>query len=154
MCYISQWLNCQTLQVIAQSGTAIVAIFSIYAGFQKYKENQKSKRIQYLLDFGKRYKEDSDIMSVANILAELEDNPNTDCSNITVYEVEMYMRFFEELELLIENTAVEESDAIYLFGHYTKVLENYHDRWPTLGYEEEYWSKFRRFVNRTKKYNF
>ena len=106
------------------------------------KEHQKRQRIQYLIDFGKKYTENEDIVEVVEFLEKLEEN-NTE--NVpAIHKVEMYMRFFEELQLLIEKKAIDKKEAHYLFGHYTTILkEKWELYWPTLGYNERYWKAFR-----------
>lgn len=147
-------INWNILSNIAQILTAIIAYLGVCKGFREYKEIQKQKRIQYLLDFGKRYTENNDITDVIKCLESLEDNREYDCSNVDIHKVELYMRFIEELELLIESNSVDESAALYLFGYYTKILEDNQHKWQNLNYNKEYWNKFREFTKKTKNFNY
>lgn len=66
----------------------------------------------------------------------------------------MFMRFIEELELLVREHAVSESAALNLFGFYTTILEDNICRWPALHYEKKYWNVFRAFVQKARKFDY
>ena len=66
----------------------------------------------------------------------------------------MFMRFIEELELLIRSDSVSESAALNLFGHYTIVLDKFNSRWPTLSYNSKFWNVYRSFVARAKNFDY
>ena len=131
-------------------GTTI-AVVTLCKGLYEYQGHQKRQRIQYLIDFGKKYTENKDIVEVVEFLEELEDN-NTEGQAPDIHKVEMYMRFFEELQLLIEKKAINKKDTHYLFGHYTTILKKeWESYWPDLGYNETYWKAFRAFADEAEK---
>ena len=146
--------------------TIIVAIFGLYKGIHEYDNHLKKDRIRYLISFGEKYTSNQDIKDVVCFLEELEDNNQykSELFNIhdntykeaalSIHSLEMFMRFIEELELLIRCGAISESSALYLFGHYTEILDRYQSRWPSIKYNEEYWTVFRSFVERAKHFNY
>ena len=73
---------------------------------------------------------------------------------LSIHSLEMFMRFIEELELLIRGSAISETAALNLFGHYTIILDQYNMRWPKLGYKEKYWNVYRDFVEKAKKFDY
>lgn len=101
-----------------------------------------------------RYTTDSDINSVIKYLEALEDDENTSLDSPTIHQLEMFMHFIEELQLLIKGGSVSKSAALNLFGHYTTVLDKYQSKWPELGYDEKYWNVYREFVDKAKNFDY
>lgn len=143
---------------------ALTAFVTAFIAVCKYEEHVEKERTQYLLDFGKKYTLDPEIKEVIMFLEELEDNNmykqeylttnNTYTEEaLSIHSLEMFMRFIEELELLIRSKAISESAALNLFGHYTTILDKYNMRWPRLGYKEKYWNVYRDFVEKAKKFD-
>lgn len=144
---------------------ALTAIMTALVTFCKYEESVERKRIQYLLDFGNKYTSDNEIKEVLVFLENLEDDnmykkeyltPNNTYSEeaLSIHSLEMFMRFIEELEILIRGKAISESAALNLFGYYTIILDKYHGRWPQLKYEKEFWNVYRTFVEKAKNFDY
>ena len=153
------------LNATAACITALVAIITMIRGLCEYENYKRKNQIQYLLEFGKKYTEDENLKEVVTFLECLEDDNmyKQDCMDenntynekaIKIHSIEMFMRFIEELELLIRGNAISESAALNLFGHYTTILDKYNKRWPKLGYDEKYWKVYRDFVEKAKKFNY
>lgn len=152
------------LKTLLEFITVIIALLTFCKGVCEYSDYLKRKRIQYLLDFGRKYTEDKDIGEVIVFLEHLEDDNQYKCIQmkdgsydedvISIHKIEMFMRFIEELELLIRVNSISESAALNLFGHYTTILDKYYSRWPKLGYEKKYWNVFRSFVEKAKKFDY
>lgn len=155
--------NCD-IKLFFEFITAFVALLTMCRGFCEYSDFLKRKRIQYLLEFGRKYTEDNDIREVIEFLEHLEDDnqyENGHMSNgsysetaLSIHKIEMFMRFIEELELLVRAKSVSESAALNLFGHYTTILDRFHSRWPTLGYDKKYWNVYRSFVAKAKRFDY
>jgi hypothetical protein len=144
---------------------AFTAFTTAFIAVCKYEEHVEKERIQYLLDFGNKYTSDPEIKEVIMFLEELEDDnmykqefltPNNTYMKeaLSIHSLEMFMRFIEELELLIRGSAISETAALNLFGHYTIILDQYNMRWPKLGYKEKYWNVYRDFVEKAKKFDY
>lgn len=164
--FISSSISSACLDVLSKFGTIIVALLGLLKAICEYDDHLKRQKIQFLLDFGKKYTEDKDIQEVVRFLENLEDD-NMYCRNkmndnnltyteeaISIHSIEMYMRFIEELELLIRSGSVSESAALNLFGHYTTILDKYNSRWPKLNYDNMFWNVYRSFVKRAKNFNY
>ena len=156
---------CLTIDEICSLIGALTASITAFIGICKYNDYVRRGHIQYLLEFGNKYTKDPDITEVILFLEKLEDDNmyrkefltsnNTYTEEaLTLHSLEMFMRFIEELELLIRGGAISESAALNLFGHYTTVLDKYNKRWPNLKYDEEYWNVYRSFVEKAKKFNY
>ena len=155
----------QNVELFIKIITSIVGVLSLYIVYEKYVEYLKRNRIQYLLEFGKKYSEDKEIKEVVEFMEHLEENNmymdyemNADNtykeSALEIHSIEMFMRFIEELELLIRPGSISESSALNLFGHYTIILDKYHSRWPDLKYDEDFWNVYRSFVEKAKNFNY
>ncbi len=155
-------LDLKTLADIVMSVTAIV---TIVLAFCEFNEHKRRNSIQYLLSFGKRYTENEEIKNVIIFLEGLEDDnmykseflkPDNTYNEdaLPIHCIEMFMRFIEELELLIRGGVVSESATLNLFGHYTTILDKYNKRWPSLKYDEKYWNVYRSFVEKAKRFNY
>ena len=146
--------------------TILATIFGLFKAISEYDEHKRSSSIKFLLDFGKKYTENEDIVEVVKFLEKLEDdnqymkeymneNDNTYKDEaLDIHKIEMFMRFIEELELLIRGDSISESATLYLFGYYTTILEKYHGRWPKLKYNEKYWNIYRDFVKKANKFDY
>ena len=163
MDYITSSICSESLDLISKLGATIVGLLGLLIAFLEYENYLKRQKIQYLLDFGKKYTEEN-ITNTVKFLEQLEDNHMYCCDKmensaytetaINIHCVEMYMRFIEELELLIRSGSVSESAALNLFGYYTIILDKFNTRWPTLGYNNKYWNVYRSFVKRAKNFNY
>ncbi len=137
---------------IADFGTAFFALcafgFSLYE-FCKYK---KRERVGILTQMNIRYTTDSDINAVVRYLEALEDKKENALALPNIHQLEMFMRFSEELCCLVRSNALKVNIVYYMFGHYVLVFANYKDKWPIeLGYEKGYWRLFRDFVNKMQE---
>lgn len=159
LCDLKKWLCEQKQWSIFLSVLTIVA--PIIWGAYEFREHVEQQRIQYFIDFGRKYTEDKDIAIVIEYLEYLDHLKRFPKANIkpvdkpSSHQVEMYMRFFEELELMIRSEAVSESGAIYLFGYYTPLIkQDWKSKWPTLKYDQPCWSVYRDFAKRAEKFNY
>ncbi len=64
----------------------------------------------------------------------------------------MYMRFFEEINCLINAEALKVNIVYYMFGHYVLLFADNIDKLPEkLEYSKAFWLYFREFVEKMKK---
>ena len=143
----------------------IASVYGVVKGVYEYENHVTRQKVQYLLDFGNKYVEDEQIGKVLDFLEKLEDdhmygsdffteNGTYKDEALSIHSIEMYMRFIEELELLIRSGSISESATLNLFGHYTTILHKYNTRWPKLKYNEKYWNVYRYFVNRAINFDY
>lgn len=158
------FICCLSIKEICSLIGAFTALITVLVTLCKYEEHIERDRIRYLLDFGNKYTSDPKIVEVINFLEGLEDDEmyKKECmvnntyneTALPIHNIEMFMRFIEELELLIRSGAISGSAALNLFGYYTTILDKYHKRWPNLKYEEKYWNIYRAFVDKAKKFDY
>ena len=152
-------------KTLIEIAMAIVTLLTFCKGICEYEEHLRRNRTKLILDFSERYMKDKRIQQVVKFLEELEDDnmykkDDMDKNNtynekaISIHDIEMFMHFIEEIQLLIKSNSISESAALNLFGHYTTILDKYHTRWPRLCYNEKFWTEFREFANKAKKFDY
>lgn len=130
----------------------LVAIISSAISYRQFKLHRKQMKAELLSKYSARYCIDPDIKSVVKFLEQQEglvlhkqaDKPDD-------HEVEMFMRFFEELELLIRAKSIDENVASYMFFYYLQTFSKIKDNWKNIDYESEDWKIFHEFIERMKR---
>ena len=135
---------------MAEIITCILACSAFVLSFIEYRSYKKRERIRILTQLNIRYTTDSDICSVVKFLEQLEDK--TDNPAIPdIHQIEMYMRFFEEISCLIRAKSLKESIVYYMFGHYVIIFaENIYKLPKELEYDKGLWRLFRNFVDKMR----
>ena len=119
-------------------------LFSIY----QYEIHKERKRVDVLTKFNIRYTTDKNICSVVEYLETLEDNRAAPIEKRPkIHELEMFMRFFEEIYCLVKSEALKRNIVYYMFGHYLIVFDDNKDKLPIeLEYDKGFWTLFRESV--------
>lgn len=141
----------------AQIVTAVIAMLAFVLSVSEYCVNKDFKEVQVLSEYNMRYTSDPNIIKVVKYLNYIDEHgkinnlPRVVPSN---YEVEMFMRFFEELELQICCGRLKEKDVLDLFIYYAKKLDDEQLR-TELGVTDydNNWCGFRNLLNRNKTNN-
>lgn len=148
-------INWDAVTAIATSITCFVAFGSaITAGYQYWKESHRLKeatRSRILADYNWHFIQNNSIQKVTKAL--LDDNFNS----VHIYDLEVFMHFFEELYLLIHSEGrMKPEIAKYMFSYYALQAWNSNQFW--LKYtnnneskiveemNSEDWILFRKFV--------
>lgn len=135
--------------------TAIVSLFAFIIAWMEYHSRVDSMKAQVFSEYNKRYSEDPNIVKVVKYLnyidlgGTLNNPPREMPSN---YDVEMFMRFFEEIELQIQYDRLDEKDVLELFVYYANKLNKNEELRKQLGvidYEKN-WRKYISLMNRIK----
>lgn len=137
----------------AEIFTAIIALFASIVTYNEYMSTKDIRQAQVLSEYNKRYSEDPNIVKVVKYLNYIDTDgtknnpPQKKPSN---YEVEMFMRFFEELELQIQCGRLNEKDVIDLFIYYAKKIDKNKDLREFLGITD-YNENWKRYINLMNK---
>lgn len=133
---------------IADLSTALFALCALIVSIYEFCKYKKRERVSILTQMNIRYTTDPDICSVVRYLEALEDKKESTLALPNIHQLEMFMRFSEELCCLVRSNALKLNIVYYMFGHYVLIFASYKDKWPIeLGYEKGYWQLFRDFVN-------
>lgn len=73
---------------------------------------------------------------------------NPDCHDATVF-----LRYFEELELLIRSKSINENIVYNLFFFYIDAFDKQRHKWKEINYNSNRWIVFRDFYNRMYQVN-
>lgn len=140
---------------------ALTALFAFIIALLEYKSSKDAKQAQVLSEYNKRYSEDPNITKVVKYLnykAEGGGINNPIRAVPSNYEVEMFMRFFEEIELQIRYGRLDEEDVLNLFVYYANMLGDTKnkDLRISLGVSEkdykEHWDGFKSIINKYQLY--
>ena len=139
----------------AEVVTAIVALVAFIITIFEYNMSKDAKQAQVLSEYNKRYSEDPNIVKVAKYLNYIDEDGvinNPIPEKPSNYEVEMFMRYFEELELQIRYHRIEEKAVYKLFVYYANKLNDSKELRDFLGVTDydENWDGFKEI---TRKYN-
>ena len=94
---------------------AVVAAVFSYAELQSHKEKENNKLLSQL---NRRYIGSEDIQAVVKYLRDFE----ADDEKPTSYQVELFLRFFEELGVYMRNDNLPKADVINFFNYYFERL--------------------------------
>ena len=127
--------------------TAFFALCAFGLSFIEYRKHKKRERVNTLTQLSVRYTNDPEINAVTKYLEAIEDNKEETIGLPNIHQIEMYMRFFEEICCLVKSKALKRNVVYYMFGHYVIVFADNKDKWPQeLEYDKGYWQLFREFV--------
>lgn len=115
----------------------------------EYLNHRKRIKAEVLGQYNKRYSEDEHINKVVPFL--ISDIMKEKIVKVSVHDVEMFMRFFEEIELQIEIDRLDAESVYDLFSYYALYLDSRHSLLESLtidDYIEENWKLYLKFVNR------
>ena len=137
---------------VADWSIAFFALCAFGLSIYEYKKHKKRERVNNLAQLNVRYTTDQDINSVVKYLETIEDNKEDTIEFPNIHQLEMFMRFFEEICCLINSKALKRNIVYYMFGHYVIIFADNKEKWPSeLEYDKGYWQLFRDFVEMMRK---
>lgn len=140
--------------------TFFFTAYGILYAVKEYKLHKKTERTTLLCQYHQRYMSDSNIEAVIRYILRVgivDDNgyligydssKNSDLDP-GIYEKERFMRFFEELELQLEEGNLEESVVCKFFSYYALVFDRiveFHQ--DITDYYDPCWLYFHKFIRK------
>ncbi|MBR0117641.1 MAG: hypothetical protein IJM04_10220 [Prevotella sp.] len=95
--------------------TAIITIIYTHQEFMGYKEKEYNKLLSQL---NKRYVSNKDVQDVVQYLRIVDPENKVP----STYQLELFLRFFEELGLYLKTKSIKVTDVDSFFGFYLKQL--------------------------------
>lgn len=150
-------LLCIGWGTVSSIGTLLVAIIAAIIAFIQYKSEssaaKEATRSKILEDYNWHYMQNSSIKRVVKSLID----DNFEDSQIHKYDLEIFMRFFEEIYLLIHSkNRMKAEVAKYMFSYYAIMAWTSEKFWQKLCNDDineieiernsEHWFIFRKFV--------
>lgn len=150
--YISCVLQVKEFNISAAISASVATTGVILTAFSyyKYKEEQKVKMTYF---YNKVYRTDENIQEVLKFLIE-SDSKGTSDSNIdasTINKRELFFRFFEEIQYLIDQDIIDEKEAYDLFGYYAKVAYDLQKKFQPDIQVENNWKTLKKFIKGYEK---
>ncbi len=131
----------------------LLAIFTLCITYCEYNNHVKKRQAEVLSEYNHRYCENEDFKKIIKELIEYEDNAITkedflgEINNIeVVYQREMFMRFFEELQIQIEEKNLDKEQTFILFRWYASVVNKIGTSFVSDYDKEKCWETFKKFV--------
>lgn len=158
----------QSLEAIAVTGASIVSILALWYARKEFEHHKKNDRTTLLCQYLHRYATDENIKKVIDYINDTAlldadgdiiglDNKklkelakkSKSSSLPTQREKEMFMHFYEELQMLIDSNMLEDTVTIDLLGYYCGKFHNikeYHQ--DITDYDNKnYWERYLRLAN-------
>lgn len=143
--------NCNTISLY-ESFCILTGLVTLYIAYIEYQLHKERQMADTLSEYNKRYSENETFKGIIIELIRHEDDEigNDDILKGTedaqiVYNRELFMRFFEELQIQIEKGNLERSLVHELFGWYAKKVEQLGENFVS-DYEKDCWTTFKCFV--------
>ena len=119
------------LDMILKILTFIGGIYTIILAFYKYNDSVNRNKAKVLSDFNQRFTTDPILVKVTKSLT----NTASALSELTLYDIETYCRFGEELEIAIRDGYLNANDVRNMFWFYIDKAKEY-----LTDYDNENWS--------------
>ena len=153
----TKWSN--SIEALAVSTALIISGGALFYAKREYEHNKKSERTALLCQYLQRYASDPNIKKMEDYILETAsldkddrivgyDNSKFPSYTPTVWEKEMFMHFFEEIQLLIDENMIDKDVVIDLIGYYIGIfhrIKEYHSDITDYN-EERYWKYYLKFV--------
>ncbi len=137
------------MQITLEIGAFTAALFAIIVAFFEYKQLKGRRKSELFSELNKRYLADEkNIQPVIRYLSHL--HPNAPIPE--GYQIELFLRFFEEIDVYLKEEALDEETTYHLFAYYC--LEIFKPEFISLlegiNFQEEEWPLLSDFLERMK----
>lgn len=99
-------------------GMFVFAIITLCFSVREYYAHKKREKLSVFSEYSKRYVDDPNIKCVVEFLISYFENSNVKTAIPNIYQKEMFLRYFEELELMIEKGKIDKDDIADFFVYY------------------------------------
>lgn len=130
---------------------ALLATITLGCTLREYHYYRRREKAEVLGQYNERYSKDEHVNKVVDYIIRYMDGKVITCVPST-HDAEMFMRFFEEMQIQIEQERLDEKQVYDLFAYYALVLDANAEIRKNLGikdYDKDdwCWSYFRSFVS-------
>jgi len=133
------------LGVLATIATVRITYQAFLFAKEEYQLHKRVRTSEILSTYNNRYSTDQHIENVLKYF-----NCPLNYVEITLIDKEMFLRFFEELQYSIEQEGLSEEIVYDMFAYYALEADKMGTAFVR-DYNEECWSRFRKFACRMKK---
>lgn len=145
-------MNWEAITAVAQVIIALAAVIGIYSNVRQLRIMQKQLKTEAFIRYCSHYSMSPEVLTVVKYLEKLVGlSHKDDISTPDGHDIEIFMRYFEEIEHLIEVKILDEQVVFDLFSYYLFVFENNIKEFNITDYDSESWSKFRLLLQRLER---
>ncbi len=137
------------ISYIAELMSAIIAGVALMCAIKEYRKHKEHKECDVLTRYHERYNNDTHIEKVLHYYLDSKNKEDNDkFGALDDHDKEMFFRFFEEIELMIQKKYLYEEDVKKLFIFYFMVFWEFEDF--LLDSDKDYWPLAKELYNRFK----
>lgn len=132
-----------------------IALIALSATFYEYRNHVKKRKADTLAHYNTLYCENGSYKKIIKDLIAYDEGKifkydiksKADNNECIIYEREMFMRFFEEIQIQIEEGNLDSKTAKILFLWYAKKVDELGDNFIS-DYNSDCWTTFKKFIKR------
>lgn len=110
------------IQTWANVAMSIFALIALIVAYVEYKSHNKTDEHKLFSQLNRRYQENNDIQYVVKYLRDKEPSEQEP----SLYQLELFLRFFEELGMYMSTNSLDAGNADVFFGFYLRQLYRTH----------------------------
>lgn len=118
MCIYCFGITADWVQAMAAVSAVIVAIIALSLTWNEYKDKKKTDNHKLFSQLNRRYERNDNIQTIVKYLREKEPIG----AEPDMYQLEVFLRFFEELGLYMETNSLNPDEVNRFFGFYLHQL--------------------------------
>lgn len=107
-------MYCSIIEIAIDFCILLVAIVAAFISYQELQSHKTKEDNILLSQLNERYLANDDIQAVVRFLREKD--PSNELP--TAYQVDLFLRFFEELGVYLKSESLKPSDVLNFFGYY------------------------------------
>jgi NDP-sugar pyrophosphorylase family protein len=140
-------IHLNIIKAIAITGTSIVAIITLIKGYLEYKLTSTQKRSEFYERLGTKLETDETLKLIIHYL----ETNDTEIRNLARFERYKFLRFYEDIALIMNSDLIKPEIAHYMFSYYAVKCFDSDDFWHDIERNSIYWRVFNEFVEKMKK---
>ena len=142
-------MSLDTITNVAEIIIALAAVFGIFFNIKQQRTMMKQIKTEVFIRYCSKYPMNKEVSNVVKYLEEIEGlNHNSTVANPDGHDVEIFMRFFEEIEYHIRAKIMDEQMVYDMFSYYLFVFEKNKEKFNITDYDSDSWSYYRNIVKR------
>lgn len=106
------------IRLLLEFATVIVAIIALWQAWKAYSAHNITEYHKLFSQLNKRYERSDDMQDVVRFLRTKEPSDKEP----SLYQLEVFLRFFEELGLYMKTNSMKPRDVDDFFGYYLRQL--------------------------------
>ena len=106
------------IKILIDLVTLVLAIIAVWQTWKEYRSHKQTEYHKLFSQLNRRYERNADIQDVVKYLR----NKEPYGEKPSMYQLEVFLRFFEELGLYMDTNSLETNDVDKFFGYYLRQL--------------------------------